>query len=642
HVLRRLFGRQLSGSQCPSVARQTRTNPSRTSKNLGRSSFAYGHSSMAEASTSSPVPHGFYPALTHFTDAITALPREFRRHNSLLKEVDAKAWALEENLLQLLKASSESQPVAYPSNPAPVIAGAIRDNVLSTDPSHTPESQESKNRRILFDRVRHTLSDLMMTADEKNHVISNANDELDRQLMRLDSIFPFIAGEISEESRLGSLSHWAYSNRNVPKPPPNERPRREAASNKDLVHALQEAEAASRSEARREAALARRQRRAHADSDLEEVRAAGARKGQGSKSRGGAGAGAGVDQASLGHTQGGTTGSSGQTKRRKVERPAAVEAAGTPMERSASGAGSSARAASKEVGDATKKRVRAPNSNTTAGRKRNNTGASAANSPVLAPFPLIGTVTAATIPRSAPSPGPGAAGRPQSSRAQQSSTQLTNGRQRPSSSASNRVPSSGKLTETKAPPRETPAKTETVPLPDPHRELDPNTLDASKTSVLLAQQDLEGKPTDIIEPSEPPVPIVPTNAPKGRSSKTSTPILAAAEPVQQRVRPTRNTDPAQTKRTQKKNGAVAAVQQQIASEGEESLHEGDDEDEEGEPRYCYCNEISFGEMVACDNDACPREWFHLSCVGLTKPPGRNVKWYCNECKESMRRSRSGR
>jgi hypothetical protein len=30
-------------------------------------------------------------------------------------------------------------------------------------------------------------------------------------------------------------------------------------------------------------------------------------------------------------------------------------------------------------------------------------------------------------------------------------------------------------------------------------------------------------------------------------------------------------------------------------------------------------------MVACDNDACPREWFHLSCVGLTKPPGKNGK-----------------
>ena len=79
---------------------------------------------------SSPVPHGFYPALTHFTDAITALPREFRRHNSLLKEVDAKAWALEDNLLQLLKAASESQPTPYPPNAAPIIEGVVREDLL--------------------------------------------------------------------------------------------------------------------------------------------------------------------------------------------------------------------------------------------------------------------------------------------------------------------------------------------------------------------------------------------------------------------------------------------------------------------------------------------------------------------------------
>lgn len=77
-----------------------------------------------------PVPHGFYPALTHFTDAITALPREFRRHSSLLKEVDAKAWALEENLLQLLKYSSESQPVPYPPHPAPIVGGVVREDFL--------------------------------------------------------------------------------------------------------------------------------------------------------------------------------------------------------------------------------------------------------------------------------------------------------------------------------------------------------------------------------------------------------------------------------------------------------------------------------------------------------------------------------
>lgn len=117
--------------------RQTRTNPSRTSKTLGRTSFAFGHrGSIAESSTATAataaaqLPHGFYPALTHFTDAITALPREFRRHNSLLKEVDAKAWALEENLLQLLEVASESRAVPYPATPAPIVAGVVREDFL--------------------------------------------------------------------------------------------------------------------------------------------------------------------------------------------------------------------------------------------------------------------------------------------------------------------------------------------------------------------------------------------------------------------------------------------------------------------------------------------------------------------------------
>ncbi|RDW57047.1 putative PHD finger domain protein (Ing1) [Aspergillus mulundensis] len=619
------------GHNARQSARQTRTNPSRTSKTLGRSSFAYGHSSMGD-SVSSPVPHGFYPALTHFTDAVTALPREFRRHNSLLKEVDAKAWALEDNLLQLLKASSESQSTPCPSNPAPIVEGVVRDGLLPADPSRLAESPEGKDRRVLFDRVRHTLSDLMMTADEKNHVISNANDELDRQLMRLDSIYPFIAGEISDEARLGSLTHWAYSNRNASKTTTNERPRREVASNKDLAHALHEAEVASRSEARREAVLARRHRRAQPDSDLDDARAAGSRKGQSNKSRV-----AGGDHGSLGHNQSGA-GGSGQAKRRRVERPVTAEA-GAAMERSASGAGVSGRAVSKDATDATKKRSRAPNTNAAA-RKRNNTGVVTADSPVIPPSPLIGAAAAASIPRSAASPGPGAS-RLQSSRTQQTAVQA-NARQRPSSSASNRVPSSGKITETKAQAKDTPSRAEMVTLPDVHRDV-PESVDPTKSLIPHTQRDdIDAKPTESIERTETPVQVA-TSAPKGRaSSKTSTPVLASAEPVQQRTRPTRSTDPA-PKRSHKKNGNIApVVPPPPVSDPEESLHEGDDEDEEGEPRYCYCNEISFGEMVACDNDACPREWFHLSCVGLTKPPGRNVKWYCNECKDNMRRSRNGR
>lgn len=107
--------------------RQTRTNPSRTSKTVARSFSLYGHSSVADAPPTPAVPHGFFPALTHFTDAITALPREFRRHNSLLKEVDAKAWALEENLQQLLSVASESDPVHCPPNPAPIVDGVVRE-----------------------------------------------------------------------------------------------------------------------------------------------------------------------------------------------------------------------------------------------------------------------------------------------------------------------------------------------------------------------------------------------------------------------------------------------------------------------------------------------------------------------------------
>lgn len=49
-----------------------------------------------------------------------------------------------------------------------------------------------------------------------------------------------------------------------------------------------------------------------------------------------------------------------------------------------------------------------------------------------------------------------------------------------------------------------------------------------------------------------------------------------------------------------------------------------------EPTYCLCDQISYGEMIMCDNDLCPIEWFHFSCVSLTtKPKG---KWYCPKCR----------
>lgn len=53
-----------------------------------------------------------------------------------------------------------------------------------------------------------------------------------------------------------------------------------------------------------------------------------------------------------------------------------------------------------------------------------------------------------------------------------------------------------------------------------------------------------------------------------------------------------------------------------------------------EPVYCYCKQVSWGEMVACDGPKCQNEWFHLACLGLNAPP--EGKWYCNECKNKLK------
>ncbi|KAG7457744.1 hypothetical protein MATL_G00230630 [Megalops atlanticus] len=42
-----------------------------------------------------------------------------------------------------------------------------------------------------------------------------------------------------------------------------------------------------------------------------------------------------------------------------------------------------------------------------------------------------------------------------------------------------------------------------------------------------------------------------------------------------------------------------------------------------EPTYCLCHQVSYGEMIGCDNTDCSIEWFHFACVGLTtKPRGK--------------------
>ena len=155
-----------------------------------------------------------------------------------------------------------------------------------------------------------------------------------------------------------------------------------------------------------------------------------------------------------------------------------------------------------------------------------------------------------------------------------------------------------------------------------------------------------------------------------QASKTVTPITTSfSESVQQqRPRPQRGEAP--IKRSHKKGAGLAAqlaaaAAAKVTDHNDENSSPDDDEEEvtENEPRYCYCHGISYGEMVGCDGKECQREWFHLSCVGLEKAPGKNgkyflevlilsglymtcvtvltilfalVKWYCDECKGNIK------
>lgn len=79
------------------------------------------------------------------------------------------------------------------------------------------------------------------------------------------------------------------------------------------------------------------------------------------------------------------------------------------------------------------------------------------------------------------------------------------------------------------------------------------------------------------------------------------------------------------KKKKRKSRQTAATQREESPPREEEVAIDPDE-----PTYCLCDQISFGEMIMCDNDLCPIEWFHFSCVSLTtKPKG---KWYCPKCR----------
>lgn len=69
----------------------------------------------------------------------------------------------------------------------------------------------------------------------------------------------------------------------------------------------------------------------------------------------------------------------------------------------------------------------------------------------------------------------------------------------------------------------------------------------------------------------------------------------------------------------------------------------DEEEEEDLNKYCLCDDVSRGTMVACENSQCSKVWFHIECVGLKEEElTPRLKWFCPLCLDSTGKRGAGK
>jgi len=545
------------------------------------------------------------------------------RHFTLLKEVDAKIFAPEAALFQLVDAALKA--------PAPDRARSINDVSSSAVPGSTPMSVQNSSagsapnayapaamssgdsvnaaifdestipRRQIFRNTALRIQEMLVSLEEKNHVISTANDALHKQLARIDEIWPHLENEFSEEAKWGSNTHWAYVENRPSKTAHTqaERSRRDGAAALSAAAQQLAEEAAARSSDRKQALAAKKnskvaqQAAGEAESDGKPQESGKKAQGTGkSRKHATTNNNEAATPVGLGISTTPSSNGTAPTKRRKVAAETAKTNGGAPMERAMSSVfGTSAqkpkttspRETPVPEAPSTKKRKALPTSSGQAKKSRTN----AAMSPSVASSPLIANFPDAAKPgRSSPVPLP-VLPRPSSSRARQQSAQANGdaaatpaARQRPASAASNKpngvtpvtIPDVGpqsngakSTTETKAqkePAAEsapTNKKTEQVkaeaeaqpPPPTPPEPPVQNGGGAKKESVHIIKEttatEVRETKVESATPVPPPTPVaIPVTTTKsGRASKPSTPALAtfaeaASSANTTRTRPSRS------------------------------------------------------------------------------------------------------
>ncbi|KAJ3554950.1 hypothetical protein NPX13_g10474 [Xylaria arbuscula] len=464
---------------------------------------------------------------------------------------------------------------------------------------------------------------MLIPLEEKLHVISTANEALSKHLSRINDVWPHLENEFSDEAKWGSTTHWAYPENRINRANQAERSRRDgAAVITAAAQQLQVEEAAARSDARKQALMAKKGlKNQHQDSDADDHE--NKQKGDPPKKTQGGGKSRKTVESTtpvgLGITTGAAANGNPPSKRRKVENNTKAVNGGQPMERAMSSVYGSTAPKPKNPSpratpapEPTKKRKALPTANGIS--KKSKTAAVSA------------AVVSPSIP-SPPTPQPNPGDKPTA-------------RGSPAPPVNAPRPASGPRTSVE--PKIVKEST-TVIKTEPTKE-DANARPPSALNGL-AKKDNPPKPDDAEAKQEPPPNHTPTattvvTTKSGRASKPSTPALGSfpdAAPAP-RSRSSRNTSTATAKRSHKKGASLHAIPTRVVDEDTNSSGHGDDEGEPDadEPLYCYCNGVSYGEMVACDAEDCPREWFHLDCVGLKAAPPSNMKWYCDNCKDRLK------
>ncbi|KAK6332717.1 hypothetical protein TWF696_002741 [Orbilia brochopaga] len=630
---------------------------------------------MASSHSTVRRPAQFYPGLAAFTDAIEAVPQETIRHFTLLREVDAKASGPEDLLRSYIR---QALPAAHlTDNPGPA-ADPLRnllhahnrdghdEDILNANNVPDGEADE-QSRQSRLRQIRVLISDLLLTLDEKIHVISTASEALSKHMTRIDDAYDTVVHEVDSVIRRGNPAHWAYSNSileelGIPKSNGSEHSHLQPSHTNPHAHAEVEHGTNVGAASRGRDAPSRRHLQVPDTSDpklnnpgplnstdLSAAALDGSPNPPAAKRRKGTAHGSQLAKSSI------------------TERPSILARSGGQSNSSAAQATPGSGGGKSQVAHGPSGNASSSRSSTNKKRAFGPQPPGSTSSPVSQIFsdirapdlttPLSDSLTITGNEnggrgvttghrnqrnklQSAKPEGPKAASKSEIDVKQEDKSialevGLTSiskpqhdtfthegsdqvleaskevGREVESAAAnlgtSDHVPVKSHSKEDRIPNSTTPGLDKPIKTADGPEK---STSRGNTSSISKATS----KGISMSESSR-------SSQPSVRKTMTGKISKSTKGPP--------NKDDGHAKGNREADGVRGA------GGGEEEEEEGEGEGDPDEMRYCYCNQVSYGKMVACDGPGCQREWFHLPCVGLTHMPSTKDKWYCNECRSDL-------